>query len=350
MTIKKDDLIITLIGKVNSGKSLLFCKLLNLGEGGRRVSPVAGWTKEIELERIYKDTFLADTPGLEDIETEVSKRAFDFKGATDIFAHVINAAEGITATVKSCSEELFKTGRPVVTIINKIDALSGEGEFAEMKADIFEKLPHIRHCGRIYFTCASSGEGLPGLRDGLLEILRGGEKMLKLARFLRDNRPEIEAALYNESLSFVKYATARALAISVSPVPFSETVPLMMNQYYMIMRIAGVYGDDITFKNIRAVAGSFGAAVVGTSLASTFFAGVKSAVAGSVTYALGRVMIAWIASGKNIPLDRLKKMFDEFKSGYKKENVDIDTEKDIKYIEYAGGAESFAREKEGGGS
>jgi len=187
--------------------------------------------------------------------------------------------------------------------------------------------------------------GVAPLRDGILEILKGGEKMLKLARFLRENRPEIEEALYKESLSFVKYATARALAISASPVPFSETVPLMMNQYYMIVKIAGVYGEDMTFKNIRAVMGSLGAAVVGTSLASTFFWGVKSAVAASVTYALGRAMTAWIASGKTIPLDRLKKLFDEYKSGFKKENVDINTKNDIKYIEYAQDAESYSREK-----
>lgn len=342
---KKDNLIITLIGKVNAGKSSIFYKLLNIDECRAEISPIAGWTKEIKLHPICADTFLADTPGLEDIETEVSKKTFDFKGDTDIFAHVINAAEGITATVKSCSEELFKTGRPVVTVINKIDALSDDGQFGQMKADIFDKLPHVKHNGRVYFTCVKTGEGVAPLRDGILEILKGGEKMLKLARFLRENRPEIEEALYKESLSFVKYATARALAISASPVPFSETVPLMMNQYYMIVKIAGVYGEDMTFKNIRAVMGSLGAAVVGTSLASTFFWGVKSAVAASVTYALGRAMTAWIASGKTIPLDRLKKLFDEYKSGFKKENVDINTKNDIKYIEYAQDAESYSREK-----
>jgi small GTP-binding protein len=343
---KTDSLIITLIGKVNAGKTSLFFKLLNINECRSKISPIAGWTKEIELLPVYKDTFLADTPGLDDIETAVSDKTIDFIGSTDIFAHVINAAEGVTGTVKNCSAELFKTGRPVVTIINKIDALSGKNELEELKADIFEKLTHVKNCGRLYFTCGSSGEGIDLLSEGFLDILKGGEKILKLARFLRVNRPEIEKALYAQSLSFVKYAAARAFAISASPVPFSETVPLMMNQYYMIIKIAGVYGEEMTYKNIRAVLGSLGAAIVGTSLASTFFYGVKSAVAAGVTYALGRVMITWIASGKTIPIDKLKEMFDKYKSEYKKENIDIKAQNGIKYIQYSKEAELYSNDNQ----
>lgn len=316
--------------------------MLNIDACRSKISPIAGWTKEIELLPVYKDTFLADTPGLDDIEAAVSAKTIDFIGSTDIFAHVINAAEGITQTVKNCSAELFKTGRPVVTIINKIDSLSGRIELEELKADIFQKLAHIKNCGRIYFTCGKSGEGIDLLSEGFLDILRGGEKILKLARFLRVNRPEIQKALYEESLSYVKYAAARALGISASPIPFSETLPLMINQYYMIIKIAGVYGEQMTYKNIRAVTGSLGAAIAGTSLASTFFYGVKSAVAVGVTYALGRVMITWIASGKTVPLDKLKEMFDRYKSEYKKENIDIKIQNDIKYIQYSKETELYS--------
>jgi len=341
---KTDSLIIILIGKVNAGKTTLFFRLLNIDPCRAKISPVAGWTKEIELRPVYRDTFLADTPGLDDIESAVSRKTLDFKGDTDIFAHVVNAAEGVTETVKNCSVELFKTGRPVVTIINKIDAYNENGQFELLKTDIYDKLPHIRGGGRVYFTCASTGEGLSELRGGILAMLEDGQKMLKLARFMRLNRPEIEKALYAESLSYVKYAAARALAISASPVPFTETVPLMLNQYYMIVKIAGIYGEEVTYKNMKAVLGSMGAAVVGSSLASTFFYGVKSAVAVSVTYALGMAMTAWIASGKTIPLERLKALFEKFKGEYKKENVDIDTKNDIKYIEYSNEAARYSKE------
>lgn len=343
---KTDSLIITLIGKVNAGKTSLFFKLLNINERRHKISPIAGWTKEIELLPVYKDTFLADTPGLDDIEAAVSAKTIDFIGSTDIFAHVINAAEGVTDTVKNCSDELFKTGRPVVTIINKIDSLSDENEIEELKADILKKLTHVKNCGRLYFTCARSGEGISLLSEGILDILKDSEKALKLARFLRVNRPEIEKALYAQALSFVKYASARALAISASPIPFSETLPLTMNQYYMIIKIAGVYGEEMTYKNLRAVMGSLGAVIVGTSLASTFFYGVKSAVAAGITYALGRVMIAWIASGKTIPMDKLKEMFDKYKSEYKKENIDINAQNDIKYVQYAKEAESYLNDND----
>lgn len=100
----------------------------------------------------------------------------------------------------------------------------------------------------------------------------------------------------------------------------------------------------MTYKNIRAVTGSLGAAIVGTSLASTFFYGVKSAVAAGVTYALGRVMITWIASGKTIPIDKLKEIFDRYKSEYKKENVDIKVQSDIKYIQYSKEAELYSND------
>ncbi len=342
---KKNDLIITLIGKVNAGKTSLFFRLLDIDACREKISPVAGWTEEIELLPIYKDTFLADTPGLDDIETAVSDKTLDFIGDTDIYAHVINAAEGVTATVKECSTELFKTGRPVITIINKMDAFSDENELNEFKNDVFNKLPHAKNSQRLYFTCANSGHGIELLKDGILAILINSEKMLKLARFFRKNRPEIENALREQAHSFVKYAAIRALAISASPVPFSETLPLMMNQYYMIIKIAGVYGENMTYKNIKAVMGSSGAAIAGTSLASTFFYGVKSAVAVSVTYALGMAMSAWIASGKTIPLVKVKEMFNKYKKECNIQDRNIDMRNSAEYSLYSQEAETYSKSK-----
>jgi len=53
----------------------------------------AGWTKEVSLYELKKGVFIADTPGLFDIDESVSQKASDFvENNSDIILFFLNAA------------------------------------------------------------------------------------------------------------------------------------------------------------------------------------------------------------------------------------------------------------------
>jgi len=338
-----EKLIITLIGKVNSGKSSLFSRLFGMDLNSNKISPVSGWTKEIEMKMIYKDVFLADTPGLEDVEESVSRKTIDFIGESDIFVHIINAAEGVTETVQKCSFTLYDTQLPLITVVNKIDTLSAE-DINILKADSISKLSHLSVESDLHFISARHDQGTVQLKDNLMNVLKTNEKKLKLGRFFRVNRPDIEKMLAEEAHSFVNYATARSVMISGSFIPFSETIPLTLNQYYMIIKIGGVYGETVGYNQFKSILGSLGSMVIGGQLASTFFPGWKMAVAGSVTYALGRVMTEWISSGMSMPIEKLKEKFVQYKSNFKQKDVEEKVKNDSRYETYNSESENYYKE------
>ena len=338
-----DKLIITLIGQVNSGKTSLFSRLVGMDLDSSKISPVSGWTKEIEMKKIREGIFLADTPGLEDPEQSVSQKTIDFMGASDVFVHVINAAQGVTKTTNECSLSLFDTALPVITVFNKIDTLNLD-EVSVFKDDCKNKLPHINSNELMHFISAKMEDGISELKKNILDTIKANEKKIKLNRLFKMNK-DIEKILEAEALSYVRYATARALVVSSSFIPFSETLPLTLNQYYMIIKIGQVYEESIGWNQFKSIIGSLGGMVIGTGLATTFFPGWKTAVAGSVTYALGKAMIEWISSGMSMSLKELKEKFERYKSCFKSEEFEEKTmNESSEYKKYSQASETFLLE------
>ena len=68
--ISKEKLVISLIGSVNAGKSQTINALTGIKY--TEVKARAGWTKDISLFELTKGVFIADTPGLHDIDESVS--------------------------------------------------------------------------------------------------------------------------------------------------------------------------------------------------------------------------------------------------------------------------------------
>lgn len=294
-------LVVTLIGKVNAGKSLLCNRLLK--QELAAVAPVAGWTKEISLYQLAGDVFLADTPGLEDVEEAVAAKTFDFIGDSDLFLHVVNADEGLTRSVRAAHSAMVATSRPVVLVCNKSDHLD-----AEDRRVVARQLAEGLVCESLVVTSAAFGDGVGDLAAELWRILDRRGDALRFARLMRVRVPQMLARASVKADEAIHWATGRAAAIAVFPLPLADVAPLIANEVYMVKGIGEAYGLELSDGVARGLLAAAGASFVGLALAS-FLPGLKVAIAPAITYGAGQAVKAWCASDGALSDGELRAIF-----------------------------------------
>lgn len=310
-------LTVTLIGKVNAGKTFLMKRLLRLPKD-RDVSPVSGWTKEVKIDSFGSDVRIADTPGLEDPDEAVARKSFDFIGDSDLFLHVINGTEGATAGAVEAHATLRATGRPVVLVCNKAGFLAADDRHV-----VAEQLLANMGAEFAVFTDAKSGEGVDDLARVIWSIVERRGDELRFARYCAVRLPEIEARLGRageEADAAIRWGAGRAAAIAVSPIPLADVYPLIANQIYMAKKIGEAYGLKLGDSVVKGLLGAMGASFAGIALAS-FFPGLKIAIAASVTFGVGKAIKAWCAAGGEMTEQELRTEFEREKSAARERGV-----------------------------
>lgn len=115
-----------------------------------------------------------------------------------------------------------------------------------------------------------------------------------------------------ESERLCRWGAARAGVIVVLPVVGTGT--LMINEFYMISKLAKLRGVALTEKAIAGFVGALGGKFVGQTLATMIPIPILQIPIGiSVTYAVGKVACAWLDRGCPEDLDGLKKVYDDAK-------------------------------------
>ncbi len=129
---------VIIVGAPNVGKSRLFNRLA----GGRRslVHATPGVTRDRLEARITLDrrTFLlVDTGGLVPghrgaLEKEIARQALTAAREADLLLFVVDLKNGLTALERDLAPKLRRLDRPVLLVLNKVDAISSaEGNRAE---------------------------------------------------------------------------------------------------------------------------------------------------------------------------------------------------------------------------
>lgn len=319
--IRKEKLIISLIGSVNSGKSSIINALTGIKYA--EVKPRAGSTSEVSLYKLKEKVYIADTPGLFDIDESVSEKASEFvENDADIILFFINAAVGITKQTKDSFLDVQKLDKEIIVVLNKIDTLEPD-EVLEVVEQSKEEL------GVVPFpVSAKSGTGIEKLSNEVVRVLetKGKELLfLKASKFKE-----------NEVKKWINGATAAAAGIGALPIPGSDIVPLTGLQIGLAMKIAFIYGftpskSDVMKLIGSTVTGSIGKSIVrwgitaikaagwipGAQLAELAIMGIASAVAASLTYGFGWACNAYYKSGMNIDLGDLGEIFQSFYEKYK---------------------------------
>lgn len=157
---------VAVIGKPNAGKSSLINKIL--GENRLIVSDVAGTTRDAidtKFENVYGKYVFIDTAGIrrkskieEDIEKYSILRAKTAIDNAHVCVLVIDATEGVTDQDAKIAGEAHESGKGVIILVNKWDAMEKEtGTLENYKKTIREKLSYLAYAP-ILFVSALTGQ------------------------------------------------------------------------------------------------------------------------------------------------------------------------------------------------
>jgi GTP-binding protein Era len=295
---------IAFIGPANVGKSTLYNRLIRSRKDQAEVSPIPGTTR-VNQQADAGIFSVIDTPGADAVgptgEHEQAL-AMDAAHAADFLILMFDATQGVKQTELELYRDILATGKPYIIVLNKIDLVR------KYKDDV------IRQCAKnllveeteIIPISALKGEGLSSI---LMSIIAADPAMtLSMAAAL----PE-----YRGKLAWRSVITSSSLsaALALAPLPGLDFIPLVINQTAMVMTIARIYQYKITPERAKELLATFGAGFLGKMLFSQLskFGGVpgwllSSAVAASITAAMGFASIEWFSKGEKVTKEKLQEI------------------------------------------
>ena len=162
---------VAVIGKPNAGKSSLINKIL--GEERLIVSNIAGTTRDAidsKFENNHGKYIFIDTAGIRrksKIEEEIERysiiRAKASIEKADVCILVIDATEGITDQDAKIAGEAHESGKGVIILINKWDAVEKEtGSLENYRKEVYQKLAYLSYAPTL-FVSALTGQRIDKL-------------------------------------------------------------------------------------------------------------------------------------------------------------------------------------------
>jgi len=170
---------VAVIGKPNAGKSSLINKIL--GENRLIVSNIAGTTRDAidtKFENKYGKYIFIDTAGIrrhskieEDIERYSIIRAKTSIEKADVCVLVIDALEGVTDQDAKIAGEAHESGKGVILLVNKWDAVENKetGLLEKYRKDLYIKLAYLDYAPSL-FVSALTGQRVDKLFSLINEV------------------------------------------------------------------------------------------------------------------------------------------------------------------------------------
>lgn len=288
---------IPVIGTVNCGKSS-FIKAVT-GRDDIRESPRAGETVEVNRYEFpgCKNVFIYDTPGLEDVNSQISARATNFiERNADLVLYFVNSSAGVTANVRKAFRDIKDLEKPVVVLLSKIDTLGDESDYKIALDDCNEKLGLVKNEHKAIGISTKKGAAPVGVEAAVARITALLDSEAKVILWGRLCRYKEEQAS-----SIINWSAGEAFGVGALPIPGSDAIALSGIQFKMIYQLAKLYEKDINKEFIKNIFLQLGVNSIGKKIFVTVCKGVSwlfgpgpaivSAVAavtaGSITYGLG---------------------------------------------------------------
>ena len=156
---------VAIVGRPNVGKSTLFNRIA--GERISIVEDVEGVTRDriyTSAEWLNRQFSLIDTGGIDDVDApfmeQIKHQADIAMTEADVIVFVVSGKEGVTDADEYVARILYKTHKPVILAVNKVDN-------PEMRADIYDF--YSLGFGDPYPISGSHGLGLGDLLDAVVE-------------------------------------------------------------------------------------------------------------------------------------------------------------------------------------
>lgn len=156
--------VVAIVGRPNVGKSTIFNRIV--GERISIVEDIPGITRDriySSGEWINKDFNIIDTGGIEigdaPFLAEIRQQAEVAIDEADVIIFMVNGREGVTAADEEVAKILYRSDKPVVLAVNKIDN-------PEMRSDVFDF--YALGFGEPMPISGSHGLGLGDLLDAVI--------------------------------------------------------------------------------------------------------------------------------------------------------------------------------------
>jgi small GTP-binding protein len=297
---------VAIVGLPNVGKSTLFNTLQ--GRSLSAVSDVAGTTTSL-VRGAFGPFLLIDTPGhLPDMQRE----AVDEASAMIL---LLDASRSLRQEERTLLRELRRTQKPLVVALNKVDALRADpddvaGELAA-RLGVEDVIPVAARTGW------NVGEELV---PALLEA--SPEAAITIGMALPAFRREAASRI-------VRNATLVALAAGLEPIPLIDIPILLGNQIRLVLRLAALYGEPMSAKHSRELAGTILAGLamryIAEEMAKMVPIGgdvVSGAIAAAATWGIGQVAIEYFENGKRFSRAQLQSIFQRYYRQYREQQLE----------------------------
>jgi GTPase len=193
--------VVAIVGRPNVGKSTIFNRLV--GERISIVEDIPGVTRDriySEAEWLNQEFNLIDTGGIEigdePLLIQMRQQAEIAIDEADVIIFLVNGKEGITAADEEVAKMLFKSNKPIVLGVNKMDN-------PEMRATVYEY--YSLGFGEPYPISGAHGLGLGDLLDEVVSHFPktdGEEKEEDTIYFSLIGRPNVgKSSLVNAILN-----------------------------------------------------------------------------------------------------------------------------------------------------
>jgi GTPase len=292
---------VAIVGLANTGKSTLFNTLS--GKAISPVSPVEGTTVTL-IRGNFGPFVLIDTPGhLPDVQRAGVEES-------SLAVLLLDATKPIRDEERRLLRELQKTGRPLIVVLNKLDAVRGDpddiaGEWAA-RLGVQDIIP------------ISARDGTNVAEELIPALLEASpDAAMAIGRALPAYRRQA-------ALKLVRTATLIGLAAGMEPIPLIDIPILLGNQIRLVLRIAAVYGEPMSARHTRELAttilGGLGLRLLAEELAKLVPVGgdvVSGAIAAAGTWAIGQVAIEYFEQGKTMSTRQLSDLFQRYYKRYR---------------------------------
>lgn len=155
---------VAIVGRPNVGKSTIFNRIV--GERISIVEDIPGVTRDriySSAEWLNQEFSLIDTGGIdigdEPFLEQIRQQAEIAMDEADVIVFLTNGREGVTAADEEVAKILYKTKKPVVLAVNKVDN-------PEMRSDIYDF--YALGFGEVYPISGSHGLGIGDLLDEVI--------------------------------------------------------------------------------------------------------------------------------------------------------------------------------------
>lgn len=306
------ELLISLIGEVNAGKSSTVNKII--GEDIASTNPMPGETVSVDPYNMrgLENIKFMDTPGLNDPNDENPKKTLEFVQKSDVVLFFLNAA----GTVFSDSEKekfmgIEKHNKDILIVLNKIDAAEDIPSIVQFVKN------HTGYKYKVIPISSKTGENLEGLKKEILFLLEKKGKDLLFAKSMKEKSAAANRWIIGAGVS--------AGVIGASPIPGSDMIPLTSLQVGLIIKLSKLYDKPLTKKAAKDMIIVTATQTLGHTIyrqALKFIPGAGSVIGGSVasamTLALGYGVRYAYENNIAVDYDMIGDLFQKYKNREKK--------------------------------